>query len=1409
MAIIEGTEFNDELFANSTGDEVLGLEGNDTLDASPGQGNNTLDGGSGDDELFAGIDDLLLGGEGDDTLDARSGRGGNRLEAGVGNDLLLAATNDTLLGGIGNDRLFAGTENGVLKGGTGSDQFWLVQTEVPIQPNIVNRFIQTIDQIGIGGLSDVTAFEDLSFVVQDGNTVITATVEGEEVQLGILTAFTGTLTADDFIFEDSPALDVPGPVASDDTFTVAENSEAGTVVGTVIATDIEITDDPEDSDALTYEIISGNADPNGNGTTAFTIDEDSGEITVLDSGDLDFESDTSSFNLIVNVTDLEGLSDEATITINLNNIDEPGNDPPVAEDATFTIDENSAVDTPVGTVVASDPDVGDTLTYAITTGNDAGAFEINETTGLITVADSAPLDFETTESFPLTVTVTDSEGLTDEAAVIINLEDVNEAPVAEDATFTIDENSAEGTEVGTVAASDPDAGDILTYVISAGNEAGAFTIDAATGAITVANSAPLDFETTESFELTVTVSDIGELTDEATVTVNLNNIDELDIDDEDVNAPPVAEDATFTIDENSAVNTPVGTVVASDPDAGDTLTYAITTGNDAGAFNIDAATGAITVVDSAPLDFETTESFPLTVTVSDGELTDEAAVTINLEDVNEAPVAEDATFTIDENSAVNTPVGTVVASDPDAGDTLTYAITTGNEAGAFNIDPATGAITVVDSAPLDFETTESFPLTVTVTDSGGLTDEAAVTINLEDVNEAPVAEDATFTIDENSAVNTPVGTVVASDPDAGDTLTYAITTGNDAGVFNIDAATGAITVVDSAPLDFETTESFPLTVTVSDGELTDEAAVTINLEDVNEAPVAEDATFTIDENSAVNTPVGTVVASDPDAGDTLTYAITTGNEAGAFTIDTATGAITVADSAPLDFETTESFGLTITVMDSGGLTDQATVTINLDDIDEDGDGIQDSIEALAGDRNSDGTPDSEQSNVASIPSLTGDFFTLVAPEGIRFTGVEVTADFNGDGIDNDDLVNPTGNGFSFLDGFLNYRIEPLDPNEPLGDGPLELEISILLPNNTNATNTYFKFNSVTSQLEEFTYDGETGAEFFDVGLGTNSQNLVVLHFIDGGRGDDDGLVNGVITDPGGFGFLANPTVTLTESGGIFTVGGTEGLAVPLTFTLTENESAFVNEISVYRLDDNTDTRISEEVIFSEVDTGLTGGLTRELQFTGGDRLEFVINTGETSFSSRLNSNQVEISGETENSFNLAWEDTNVDDLLFGGDFNDFIFNVGVGTPLVLNQLVAINQGEEEQELLDLRQLPGQTVEVGITVNRDAAFDNFVGFYEIDNEEGAIGTLNPGDAGYTDAAIERSRALDLNSSNTSANLDGGSLYAPFIISNGTQDNFEDVYFPFIAGNADGFDHVRLLGDNVFGFEDLQGGGRPRL
>jgi Domain of unknown function (DUF4114) len=176
--------------------------------------------------------------------------------------------------------------------------------------------------------------------------------------------------------------------------------------------------------------------------------------------------------------------------------------------------------------------------------------------------------------------------------------------------------------------------------------------------------------------------------------------------------------------------------------------------------------------------------------------------------------------------------------------------------------------------------------------------------------------------------------------------------------------------------------------------------------------------------------------------------------------------------------------------------------------------------------------------------------------------------------------------------------------------------------------------------------------------------------------------------------------------------------------------------------------------------------------------------------------------------------------------NSSAFNDAVVRVSFVNQgtaAISALQSQGQGELLDLRSLTGQ-VNATFTINREAAFDNFVGFYRVLDRDGGIDTnadgkadILPGTVGYTQAAINnRVAGVDLKvgnqqTANIAGQLTGGSIYVPFLIANATVaevasgQKLNDVYLPFLGANADKVDHVRLLGSNTFGFEDLSGGG----
>jgi Domain of unknown function (DUF4114) len=183
--------------------------------------------------------------------------------------------------------------------------------------------------------------------------------------------------------------------------------------------------------------------------------------------------------------------------------------------------------------------------------------------------------------------------------------------------------------------------------------------------------------------------------------------------------------------------------------------------------------------------------------------------------------------------------------------------------------------------------------------------------------------------------------------------------------------------------------------------------------------------------------------------------------------------------------------------------------------------------------------------------------------------------------------------------------------------------------------------------------------------------------------------------------------------------------------------------------------------------------------------------------------------ENQGAYTLDWKQ---------GDKNlSFNFKVDP-TPDTSLTSISSQQGRKEGEVLDIRSLSGQNVQATFTIKRDAAYNDSVSFYKIDDVIGTVTSssgqkLKPGDSGYIQAALNNTiSGLNLTGKNgqtvtVDKVLQGGSLYAPILMSNVTASHptGDNAFTAFSLGNADRTDHVRLLGSNTFGFEDLIGGG----
>lgn len=216
-----------------------------------------------------------------------------------------------------------------------------------------------------------------------------------------------------------------------------------------------------------------------------------------------------------------------------------------------------------------------------------------------------------------------------------------------------------------------------------------------------------------------------------------------------------ANNQEFYIAEDAANNSVVGTVQATDDNAGQTIAYSITGGTGSAFFSIDNSTGEVRVTDNSSFDFESTTSYTLDIEVTDGALSSTQTITINMLDVmeNTQPTfTGTGPFTIAEDASVDDDVGTVTTSDAE-GDNVTYSIVSGNVNSAFKIDATTGLIEV-NAAVLDFDTDSSYTIRIRATDDNALSRfrDQNVVINITDVDEAPSLDIETVIETQNTGV---------------------------------------------------------------------------------------------------------------------------------------------------------------------------------------------------------------------------------------------------------------------------------------------------------------------------------------------------------------------------------------------------------------------------------------------------------------------------------------------------------------------------------------------------------------------------------------------------------------------------------------------------------------------------------
>lgn len=204
------------------------------------------------------------------------------------------------------------------------------------------------------------------------------------------------------------------PEIVDQEFSVDENSPAGTVIGQLVAFDLD------EGQVPVFEIIDGNDEG------ICTVEPD-GSLKVADPANLDFES-IRYFDFTVLVSDghkREPLESYATVGINILDVNEF---PPSVESQEFTIDENPNQGAEIGVVIASDQESHQSLYFHIVESENSEYFSMDSISGMLSVLDSAGFDYESNQSLTITVSVRDDHenALSALAEIIIQIEDLPE-----------------------------------------------------------------------------------------------------------------------------------------------------------------------------------------------------------------------------------------------------------------------------------------------------------------------------------------------------------------------------------------------------------------------------------------------------------------------------------------------------------------------------------------------------------------------------------------------------------------------------------------------------------------------------------------------------------------------------------------------------------------------------------------------------------------------------------------------------------------------------------------------------------------------------------------------------------------------------------------------------------------------
>ncbi|KRK02312.1 uncharacterized protein Dyak_GE19644, isoform C [Drosophila yakuba] len=691
---------------------------------------------------------------------------------------------------------------------------------------------------------------------------------------------------------------------------IKENKPKGTFVMNVTARDMDTVDL---NSKITYSITGGD------GLGIFAVN-DQGSITSLSQ----LDAETKNFywlTLCAQDCAIVPLSNCAEVYIQVENENDniPLTDKPVYY---VNVTEASVENVEIITLKAYDPDIDPTktITYNIISGNLVGYFEIDSKTGLIKTTERK-LDRENQAEHILEVAISDngSPVLSSTSRIVVSVLDINDnGPEFDQRVYKVQvpSSAAVNQSIYQVHAIDSDSGENgrITYSIKSGKGKNKFRIDSQRGHIHIAK--PLDSD--NEFEIHIKAEDNGIPKKSQTARVNIVVVP---VNPDSQNAPLIVRKTSENVvdlTENDKPGFLVTQILAVDDD-NDQLWYNISNGNEDNTFYIGQDNGNILL--SKYLDYETKQSYNLTISVTDGTFTTFTNLLVQVIDINDNPpqFAKDVYHVnISENIEEESVIMQLHATDRDEDKKLFYHLHATQDPSSlalFRIDSISGNVIVTQR--LDFEKTAQHILIVFVKDQGapGKRNYAKIIVNVHDHNDHHpefTAKIIQSKVPESAAIGSKLAEVRAIDRDSGHNaeIQYSIITGNVGSVFEIDPTFGVITLAGN--LNINKIQEYMLQVKAVDlgnPPLSSQIPVHI-IVTMSENDPPRFSTNNIAIEIFENLPIGTFVTQvTARSSSSIFFNIISGNIHESFRINPSTGVIVI--NGNIDYESIKVFNLTV------------------------------------------------------------------------------------------------------------------------------------------------------------------------------------------------------------------------------------------------------------------------------------------------------------------------------------------------------------------------------------------------------------------------------------------------------------------------------------------------------------------